>query len=76
VLLTLARIWVTVATGEIRSKDAAADWVLPQLSEELRPLLANARDLYREGGYGAWSDRRLVRALADEMLLGIRGLTS
>ena len=25
VLLTLARIWTTVATGEIRSKDEAAD---------------------------------------------------
>jgi|SRR3989304_2916709 len=35
VLLTLARIWSTVATGAIRSKDAAADWVLERLPEHL-----------------------------------------
>lgn len=29
VLLTLARIWTTLATGQIRSKDAAADWASP-----------------------------------------------
>ena len=31
VVLTLARIWSTVATDEIRSKDAAADWALERL---------------------------------------------
>ncbi|WP_344835368.1 aminoglycoside adenylyltransferase domain-containing protein [Nonomuraea dietziae] len=37
VLLTLARIWTTVATGVIRSKDAAADWALARLPAEHRP---------------------------------------
>jgi len=46
VLLTLARIWTTVATGEIRAKDAAADWVLGRLPEEHRPALARARAVY------------------------------
>jgi predicted nucleotidyltransferase len=69
VLLTLARIWTTVATGEIRSKDAAADWALAQLPEDLRPMLARARDLYREGGYGEWPDAGAVRELA-EIIVG------
>ena len=62
VLLTLARIWTTVATGEIRSKDAAADWALGQLPPEHQPVLAEARDLYVGGGYGSWDDMDAVRA--------------
>jgi streptomycin 3"-adenylyltransferase len=46
VVLTLARIWATVATGEIRAKDAAADWALGRLPEEHRPVLARARAVY------------------------------
>ena len=36
VLLTLARIWSTVATDAIRSKPAAADWVIHRLPEKSR----------------------------------------
>lgn len=64
VLLTLARIWTTVATGEIRSKDAAADWALAQLPSESRPMLARARDLYVSGGFGPWEDFDAVRSHA------------
>ncbi|MDG9692655.1 aminoglycoside adenylyltransferase family protein [Streptomyces sp. DH17] len=46
VLLTLARIWSTLATGEIRSKDAAADWALGRLSAGHREPLAHARAVY------------------------------
>ena len=46
VVLTLARIWTTVATGAIHSKDAAADWVLPRLPKEHRAVLARARAVY------------------------------
>jgi streptomycin 3"-adenylyltransferase len=49
VLLTLARIWSTLATGEIRTKDAAADWALPRLPKAQRAALARARDMYLEG---------------------------
>lgn len=34
VVLTFARIWTTLAAGEIRSKVAAADWALAQLTPE------------------------------------------
>ena len=56
VLLTLARAWLTLATGEIRPKDAAADWALDRLPEEHRPVLARARDAYRAGDDGRWDD--------------------
>lgn len=63
VLLTLARIWTTLATGEIRSKDAAADWALSRLPPEHRPVLAHARELYLGYRYAeeSWSDEQAAR---------------
>lgn len=46
IVLALARIWLTASTGRIASKDAAADWVLPRLPDDLRPVLQCARDAY------------------------------
>lgn len=59
VLLTLARIWFTLATGEIRTKDAAADWALPRLPKAQRAALARARDMYLPGfddDAAGWAD--------------------
>ena len=56
VVLTFARIWTTVATGVIRSKDAAADWVLERLPEEHRPVLARARANYLGEEAERWDD--------------------
>ncbi|WP_327312078.1 aminoglycoside adenylyltransferase family protein [Streptomyces sp. NBC_01235] len=58
VLLTFARIWTTLATGQIKSKDAAADWALAQLPPEHRPALEHARQLYLNCSYSeeSWSD--------------------
>lgn len=57
VLLTLARVWTTLATGEIRPKDAAADWALRRLPPEHRPVLRHARELYLGSRYceESWS---------------------
>jgi predicted nucleotidyltransferase len=55
-LLTLARIWSTLATGVIRSKDAAADWVLARLPEEHRPVLARACAVYLGQHPEGWDD--------------------
>jgi streptomycin 3"-adenylyltransferase len=63
-LLTLARIWCTTETGEIHSKDGAADWALPHLPGEHRPVLQRAREGYRSGDYGTWDDLD-ARACAD-----------
>ncbi|MZF87173.1 aminoglycoside adenylyltransferase family protein [Streptomyces sp. SID5643] len=46
VLLTLARVWSTLDTGGIRSKDAAAAWAAARLPAEHRPVLAHARAVY------------------------------
>ncbi|TDB83497.1 DUF4111 domain-containing protein [Actinomadura sp. KC216] len=58
VVLTLARIWATLATGRIRSKDAAADWALDRLPEEHRPVLARARAIYLGDRDDLWDDLR------------------
>lgn len=46
VVLALARIWYSVATGKIAPKDVATAWVLQQLPPEQHPVLAHARDAY------------------------------
>nr|WP_260190415.1 aminoglycoside adenylyltransferase family protein [Actinophytocola gossypii] len=58
VLLTLARVWATLATGEILPKDDAADWAIARLPAEHRAVLAHARDLYRTRHYADehWPD--------------------
>ncbi|TDC97296.1 aminoglycoside adenylyltransferase family protein [Actinomadura sp. 7K507] len=56
VVLTLARIWSTLATGEIRSKDAAADWALDRIPDEHRPVLARARSIYLGDEEERWDD--------------------
>jgi hypothetical protein len=73
VILTLARIWTTLGTGEIRSKDAAADWVLPRLPAEHRPVLARARAIYLGDEPDAWDDvRPAVHAHAAYVVQSIR----
>ncbi|MEW1929616.1 aminoglycoside adenylyltransferase family protein [Streptomyces sp. NPDC088360] len=57
-VLTLARIWMTLATGALTSKDAAADWVLPRLPAAHRPVLAHARAVYVAGEEEHWGDIR------------------
>ena len=56
VVLTLARVWSTVATGVIRSKDAAADWALDRLPEEHQAVLARARAIYLVDAEDRWDD--------------------
>jgi predicted nucleotidyltransferase len=56
VILTLARVWTTLVTGEIRSKDAAADWVLARLDRRDQPVLARARAEYLGAEVRGWAD--------------------
>ncbi|MFF3543256.1 aminoglycoside adenylyltransferase family protein [Streptomyces platensis] len=78
VLLTFARIWSTLATGQLRSKDAAADWALAQLPPEHRPVLEHARQLYLHCRYSeeSWSEtlQAQVRPHADCVLAEINRL--
>ncbi|MCY7301721.1 MAG: DUF4111 domain-containing protein [Thermoleophilia bacterium] len=73
VILTLARIWSTLATGTIRSKDVAADWVLARLPEEHRLVLARARAIYLGNQEDLWDDvRPQVRHHADYVVTEIK----
>jgi predicted nucleotidyltransferase len=56
VILTFARIWTTLATGQIRSKDEAADWALARLPEDQRAVLARARAVYVGSEPDTWAD--------------------
>jgi predicted nucleotidyltransferase len=56
-LLVLARVWTTLATGEIRRKDGAADWALARLPVEHRPALASARGVYLGEEEDEWGTR-------------------
>jgi streptomycin 3"-adenylyltransferase len=58
VLLTLARMWRTLATGDFVSKDQAAEWALPRLPPETASLILQARDEYLGGAIGDWHARR------------------
>ncbi|WP_241302533.1 AadA family aminoglycoside 3''-O-nucleotidyltransferase [Burkholderia stabilis] len=53
VVLALARIWYSAATGGIAPKDVAAAWVLERLPDAHRPVLAAARAAYLGGEAGA-----------------------
>lgn len=57
VVLTLTRIWHSVVSGRIRSKDAAAEWALERLPPEHRPVLVRAREGYLRGNE-SWEDLR------------------
>ena len=55
-VLTLARIWGSIETDEVRSKDEAANWALPRLPQHLRPVLARARAIYLGDEVDRWDD--------------------
>lgn len=74
VLLTLARIRTTLATGTITRKDSAAAAAALHLPPALRPVLDRAAELYLGGRYGPWDDLP-VQAAAQELVDQIRQLS-
>ena len=46
IVLALVRIWYTAMTGDIASKDAAADWALQHLPSEAKHIVMAARNAY------------------------------
>ena len=69
VLLTLARIWSTVATDAIHSKPAAADWAVNHLPEKYHPVMKRAKAICKGEEEEHWSDLQgLIRSCADFML--------
>jgi predicted nucleotidyltransferase len=73
VVLTLARIWTTLETGQIHSKDAAAAWALNRLPPEHQPVLDRARAMYVDGvDEEQWHDLPAVRSHAEYVVQAIR----
>lgn len=64
VVLTLARVWYSAATGKIVPKDVAADWVMERLPGKHRSTLFEAREAY----LGHCEDRLALRG---EQLTGL-----
>lgn len=56
VLLTYARIWSTVTTDEIRSKPAAADWVLLHLPRMYQSVMQRAKSICIGTEHEEWDD--------------------
>ncbi|MDE9555915.1 DUF4111 domain-containing protein [Xenorhabdus bovienii] len=68
VLLTLARMWRTLVTGEFVSKDVAADWAAARLPAIQAAVLAGARETYLRGCEEDW------RNLQQELQLTVSSL--
>lgn len=69
VLLTLARVWSTVATDAIYSKPAAADWVVNRLPEKYCPVMERAKAICQGEEREYWDDlQALIKSCADFIL--------
>ncbi len=73
VVLTFARMWVTVATGELLPKNAAAAWVARRLPADEGAAVDRTRQQYLAGESGEWDAaalavaRRTVEAIIAEI---------
>ena len=65
VLLTLARVWFTIETGTIASKDVAADWVISRLPPGRGDAIRIARAAYLGETQDSWDDEAMAAARAD-----------
>ncbi len=72
VLLTYARIWSTLKTNVIRSKPAAADWVMNHLPEKYQPVMKKAKAICIGEVDESWNDvQEHIRPCADYILENI-----
>ena len=68
ILLTLARMWRTLATGDFVPKDVAAEWAVPRLQAGAAALVADAGDAYLgTKGDNCRDRRREVRSVAKDL---------
>ena len=68
VLLTLARMWCTLTTGNFVPKDAAARWAIPRISSAAAADLAYAAEIYVSGGPEDWQSRHRSAAQTASLL--------
>jgi predicted nucleotidyltransferase len=55
-VLSIARIWATLATQAPQSKASGAEWALPRLPAELRCVLEHGLDVYTGAADERWND--------------------
>lgn len=66
VLLTYARIWSTLETNAIRSKPAAADWVINHLPKMYQPVMKRAKSICIGMENEYWKDiEQFIKPCAD-----------
>jgi streptomycin 3"-adenylyltransferase len=65
VLLTLARVWFTLETGTIASKDVAADWAITRLPAGRGDAIRLARAGYLGEAQDRWERDEMAAAQAD-----------
>ena len=58
VVLTLARVWRSLDSATVHTKDAAAEWALERLPLQHQAVLARARDIYVGAEEERWDDLR------------------
>lgn len=58
VVLTLSRMWLTAATGDIAPKDTAAEWAEKRASPDHAMLLRYARDGYLGKIEDRWDEKQ------------------
>lgn len=76
VLLTYARIWSTLETDAIRSKPAAADWVINRLPKKYQPVMKRAKSICIGVENEHWDDiETLIKPCADFMVNKIKAQT-
>lgn len=71
-VLSPARIWATLSTKEIHSKESGAAWALERSPADLQPLLERALEIYRTGDEQHAFGREEVRRFADFVAAQIR----
>lgn len=77
VLLTYARIWSTLETNAIRSKPAAADWVMNHLPKKYKPVMMRAKSICIGVENEYWDDlKEIIRPCADFIVDKINGQIS
>ncbi|WP_232220698.1 DUF4111 domain-containing protein [Legionella tunisiensis] len=77
VLLTYARIWSTLETNTIRSKPAAADWVISRLPNVHQPVMKRAKSICVGEEYEYWDDiKGFIKPCADFMVNKIESQSS
>lgn len=77
VLLTLSRMWFTLSTKEITTKDVAAEWAVAKLPEKLTTLLVKAKEAYLGHLTDEWeTTEKETRELAQYLLIQIKKLTA